>query len=37
MDLTKHNSNAWDNKVEEGSRYTQAVSRLLRKHIQSPG
>lgn len=26
MDLIKHNSNAWDNKVEEGSRYTQAVS-----------
>lgn len=26
MDTTQHNSNAWDKKVEEGSRYTQAVS-----------
>lgn len=26
MDVTKHNSNAWDEKVEEGSRYTQPVS-----------
>ncbi|WP_047985555.1 class I SAM-dependent methyltransferase [Ornithinibacillus californiensis] len=26
MDTTKQNSDAWDKKVEEGSRYTQAVS-----------
>jgi len=26
MDLIKHNSNAWDKKVEEGSKYTQSVS-----------
>lgn len=26
MDLAEHNSKAWDNKVEEGSRYTQVVS-----------
>lgn len=26
MDLTKHNSNAWDKKVDEGSRYTKQVS-----------
>ncbi|MDQ0483701.1 class I SAM-dependent methyltransferase [Guptibacillus hwajinpoensis] len=27
MDSTLHNSNAWDQKVEEGARYTQAVSK----------
>lgn len=26
MDTTQQNSNAWDKKVEEGSRYTQPVS-----------
>ncbi|MCG1028819.1 class I SAM-dependent methyltransferase [Virgibacillus halodenitrificans] len=26
MDVTKHNSDAWDKKVDEGSRYTQQVS-----------
>ena len=26
MDTTQQNSNAWDKKVEEGSRYTQSVS-----------
>ncbi len=26
MDTTKQNSNAWDQKVEEGSRYTKSVS-----------
>ena len=26
MDLIKHNSDAWDKKVDEGSRYTQRVS-----------
>lgn len=26
MDITFHNRNAWDKKVEEGSRYTQSVS-----------
>src|SRR5690625_3751012 len=26
MDITKHNSDAWDKKVDEGSRYTQKVS-----------
>lgn len=26
MDITKHNSVAWDKKVDEGSRYTQKVS-----------
>lgn len=26
MDLIKHNSDAWDKKVDEGSRYTQQVS-----------
>ncbi|KAB2328740.1 class I SAM-dependent methyltransferase [Cytobacillus depressus] len=26
MDITKHNSNAWDKKVEDGSRYTRSVS-----------
>lgn len=26
MDITQHNSFAWDKKVEEGSRYTQSVS-----------
>ncbi|SDM49941.1 class I SAM-dependent methyltransferase [Sediminibacillus halophilus] len=27
MDTTRQNSNAWDQKVEEGSRYTKSVSR----------
>ncbi|APC47711.1 SAM-dependent methyltransferase [Virgibacillus halodenitrificans] len=34
MDVTKHNSDAWDKKVDEGSRYTQQVSsETIRKSI----
>ncbi|HGH7176796.1 TPA: class I SAM-dependent methyltransferase [Bacillus wiedmannii] len=29
MDTTKQNSNAWDKKVEEGSRYTKPVSKKI--------
>lgn len=35
MDLTKHNSNAWDKKVEEGSRYTQPVSSKIIERSKS--
>lgn len=35
MDLTKHNSNAWDKKVEEGSRYTQPVSSEIIERSKS--
>lgn len=32
MDTTQQNSNAWDKKVEEGSRYTQSVrSEIIEK------
>lgn len=35
MDLTKHNSNAWDKKVDEGSRYTQPVSSEIIERSKS--
>ncbi|EJV84532.1 hypothetical protein IG3_02491 [Bacillus cereus HuA2-1] len=39
MDTTQQNSNAWDKKVEEGSRYTQPVSSevILKKVNQVNG
>ncbi|PAV29709.1 SAM-dependent methyltransferase [Virgibacillus profundi] len=35
MDITQQNSNAWDKKVEEGSRYTQTVSSEIIKKSKS--
>ena len=35
MDTTQQNSNAWDKKVEEGSRYTQPVSREVIERSKS--
>ena len=35
MDTTQQNSNAWDKKVEEGSRYTQSVSSEIIKKSKS--
>src|SRR5699024_6190364 len=35
MDLTKHNSIAWDKKVDEGSMYTQSVSSEVIERCKS--
>ncbi|ASN05435.1 class I SAM-dependent methyltransferase [Virgibacillus necropolis] len=35
MDVTQHNSNGWDKKVEEGATYTKSVSEEIMKKSQS--